>query len=52
VTATRDRALLLLAAVVLFILAALGALDVITWNHYTALAWIGAACLSAAFLLP
>lgn len=48
---TRDRALLLVAAIVLFVLAGFGALNTITWSHYTALAWFGAACLSAAFLL-
>ena len=49
---TRDRVILLVAAIVLFVLAGLGALDVITWNHYVALAWFGAACLSAALLVP
>jgi len=41
---------LLLAAMVLAVLAGLGAVGAYTWAHYQALGWWALACLAAAFL--
>ena len=41
---------LLVAAVVLFVLAGLGAVGAYTWAHYQALGWWGLACTAGALL--
>jgi hypothetical protein len=44
------RVMWLVVAIVLFVLAALGALDALKWDHAAALGWFGLACVAAAFI--
>jgi uncharacterized membrane protein YcjF (UPF0283 family) len=43
-------AIFLVLALVLFILAALGATGTLTWSHWQALGWYGLAAMAAALL--
>lgn len=47
----RERVVLLVAAVVCFVLAALGGFHAWTWDHATAFGFIGLACFAGASIV-